>query len=120
MLQDVLNSLNGLSLADLYKVQVELGRAIEKQKKLLIGSVSVEKNEHGTIYLKHLTNGTYVCKRVAYMGRWRMWKMIQGQRGLKQGPMVVHECSGYGSWEDLDGLKIQVALGYYKNVGEAV
>ena len=39
-----------------------------------------------------------------------MWKMVQGQRGLKQGPMVVEEAMG-----DLDDLKIHVALGYYKD-----
>jgi hypothetical protein len=107
--QAVLNSLNDLPLMELYKVASETQRAIEKQKRLLISSVSAERNER-TVYLKHPTNGTYVCKQVAYRGRWRMWKMVPGQRGLKQGPMVVHEAMG-----DLDDLRIQVALGYYKD-----
>lgn len=107
----MLSFLDNLSLMDLYKVKTEVYRKIDRQKKLLINSVVVEKNKHGTIYLKHLTNGTYVCKKVAYGGRWRVWKMISGQRGLKQGPVVIKEESC-----DLDSLIIQVALGYYKDV----
>ena len=108
-------NLNDVGLMDLYKLRNEVQQAIDKEKKRLIGSVSVEKNEHGTIFLTHQTNGSYVCKRAAFRSRWRMWKMVQGQRGLKQGPVVVHEHGGYGSWEELDDLKIHVALGYYKD-----
>ena len=106
------NFIKGMPLMDLYEVRAGVEREIERQKKLLINSVSVEKNQFGTIYLNHTTNGTYVCKKAAYKGRWRMWKMIPGQRGPKQGPVVVNEHQG-----DLDDLRIQVALGYYKDVG---
>lgn len=108
-MREILYEVNGLSLPDLYTIQNEVAARIDKEKRRLINSVSTMRNEHGTT-LKHPTHGTYICKNAAYKGRWRMWKMIPGQRGLKQGPVVVEEAMG-----DLDSLKIQVALGHYKD-----
>jgi len=107
--QDVITACADLPLMQLYMVQSSVGQEIEKQKRLLIKSVTVEKEDR-KVFLKHPVNGTYVCKPVAFKGRWRMWKMIPGVRGLKEGPVVVNEHSG-----DLDDLKIHVALGYYKD-----
>jgi len=105
----LVESINKLPLMQLYDVQSIVGPAIEKELRRLRASV-IRKNEGKNVYLEHPENGTYICKNVAYAGRWRMWKMVQGVRGLKRGPMVVEEAFG-----DIDDLKIHVALGYYKD-----
>jgi phage gp16-like protein len=81
--QDILTACDSLSLMDLYKVQSDIEQKIEKQKCDLINSVKSERDGQ-KVFLKHPTNGTYLCKQAAYAGRWRMWKMVEGQRGLKQ------------------------------------
>ena len=108
------NFLTGLSLMDLYDVQRKVVKLIEEKKRQLILSVSVEKNAHGATILKHPTNGSYIVKPHAYRGRLRMWKMVEGQRGLKQGPVVEHEAMG-----NLDDLRIGIALGNYNGGNHA-
>ena len=108
--EELLAACKDLSFTELSGLPSLINREIEKREKSLINSVVVEKNKD-TIRLSHPDNGKYVCRQVAFARRWRMWKMIPGKTGFKRGPMVVEESLG-----GLDSLKIQVALGHYKDV----
>jgi hypothetical protein len=109
--QDIFSGVEQMPLMDMYEVARWWDLAINKRRKSLMESVSVEKNKNGATILSHPDNGSYIVKPWAFRGRLRMWKMIPGSRGLKQGPMVVKEHTG-----DLDSLKVQIALGHYKEV----
>lgn len=113
---DIVTILRDLPLMELYKVQGMVRDAIDREHEHLLDSVvafnetALGRASYG-VHLRHATYGTYWCQKVGSRGRWRVWKMVEGKRGLKRGPMVLRESMN----SDLDNLKIQIALGHYKD-----
>ena len=105
---DVLSAMGKLSLQDLQSISFEFSREVTRRSDRLIRSIKVEKQPN-QINLSHERHGSFVCKKVAFAGRWRVWKLKD-----KKKVMVIEESMTY----DIDDIRLRIALGQFDAVGD--
>lgn len=77
-------------------------RRVESTRK-----VTVHKVAEGHFTFTHPTAGEFVAKRVAHAGRYRVWQLVRGARGLKLGPVIMKE-----SYLGIQGIRAYLAQNY--------
>jgi hypothetical protein len=80
--------------AEIMKQLTLIDGELEKRRLAANRQVTVQEVDQGHYMLSHPTFGEFEAKRVAHGRRFRVWQRVQGTRGMKRGPVVIHEALG--------------------------
>jgi hypothetical protein len=73
------------------KILESLTREQENRSVEAARQVTVTKLAEGHFTFQHPTAGEFEAKRIAHGGRYRVWRRVQGSRGMKRGPVIIQE-----------------------------
>lgn len=111
-IDEILNELEKWDYSEVKTILSEIEKIKSDKFKQALSQVTMTKKENGH-YIFEYNGYEFEVKSVAYNGRYRVWKRIDGVRTgtKKRGPVVIQEFLG-----NLGDLKANIRFNSYYNV----